>query len=96
LCKEYGSTIVRPPARDPSHHGCMESGHAGVGTPATRLTGQTSTEPRRAQGGRVAAGRFVGILGVDQELAAELFARLCERPIGDERFTVAHTDAGCR
>ena len=40
------------------------------------------------------ADRLVEILGVDQELAAELFARLCERPVGDERFAVAHPDAG--
>jgi hypothetical protein len=29
------------------------------------------------------ADRLVEILGVDQELAAELFARLRERPVGD-------------
>ena len=42
------------------------------------------------------ADRLVDILGVDQELAAELFARLRERPVGDERFTVAHPDADRR
>jgi hypothetical protein len=42
------------------------------------------------------ADRLVGILGVDQELAAELFVRLRERSVGDERFAVAHPDAGCR
>lgn len=40
------------------------------------------------------ADRLVKILGVDQELAAEQFARLRERPVGDEQFAVAHPDAG--
>jgi hypothetical protein len=42
------------------------------------------------------ADRLVEILGVDQELAAELFARLRKRPVSDERFAVAHSDAGRR
>jgi hypothetical protein len=40
--------------------------------------------------------RLVAILGVDQELATELFARLRERPIDDERFAVAHSDGDRR
>ena len=40
---------------------------------------------------------LVAILGLDQKIAAELFARLCERPVGDEHFAVAHPDADrCR
>ena len=42
------------------------------------------------------ADRLVEILAVDEKLAAELFARLRERPVSDERFAVAHPDAGCR
>jgi hypothetical protein len=42
------------------------------------------------------ADRLVEILSVDQVLAAELFARLRERPVSDERFAVAHPDARCR
>ena len=40
------------------------------------------------------ADRLAEILGVDEEVAAQLFARLCERPIGHERFTVANPNAG--
>jgi hypothetical protein len=68
-----------------------------VGRPATSVTGRISMVPRRAPGMRVATpNRLVELLGVDQELAADLFARLCERPVGDERFTVAYPDAGRR
>src|SRR6266568_5021576 len=42
------------------------------------------------------ADRLVEILGVDQEVAAELLARLRERTIGHEPFAVAHPDAGRR
>src|SRR5438034_1339335 len=42
------------------------------------------------------ADRLVEILGVDQEVAAELFARLRERTIGQQPFAVAHPDAGRR
>src|SRR5260370_36331328 len=40
---------------------------------------------------------FIEIFGVDQVIAAELFARLGERTGGDEPLPVAHADAGgCR
>src|SRR5437899_12186879 len=42
------------------------------------------------------ADRLVEILGVDQEVAAELFARFRERTVGYKRFAVAHAHAGGR
>src|SRR5215470_11421425 len=40
---------------------------------------------------------LVEIFGVDQEVAAELFARLREGPVGHEPFAFSHPDAGrCR
>src|SRR5712691_1421563 len=40
--------------------------------------------------------RLVEIPGVDQEVAAQLFARLRERTVGHEPFALAHPDAGRR
>src|SRR2546428_3540044 len=40
--------------------------------------------------------RLVEILGVDQKVAAQLFARLRERTVGHEPFAFAHPDAGRR
>lgn len=37
--------------------------------------------------------RFVGGVDVDQVVAAELFACLCERAVGDEPFPLADADA---
>src|SRR2546421_7060954 len=42
------------------------------------------------------ADRLVQILGVDEEVAAQLLARLRERPVGYQRFAGAHPDAGRR
>src|SRR6266545_5854654 len=38
--------------------------------------------------------RLVEIPGVDQEVAAQLFARLRKRTVGDESFALAYLDAG--
>ena len=61
------------------------------------MTGRISTVPRRAPGIRaamlMASSRS---LAFDQEVAAELFARLRERTVGHERLAVAHPDAGRR
>src|SRR5205085_11527657 len=40
--------------------------------------------------------RLVEIPGVDQEVAAQLFARLRERAVGDEPLALADADAGRR
>ena len=59
------------------------------------LTGRTSTVPMRAPGTRAAiADRLVEILGIDQKVAGDLLARFYERPVGDERFAVAHSNDG--
>src|SRR5229473_8193375 len=42
------------------------------------------------------ADRHVEVLGIDHEIAAELFARLRERTIGYEPLAVAHPDTGRR
>src|ERR1039457_4045017 len=42
------------------------------------------------------ADGLVEILRIDQEVAAELFAGLRERTVGDQPFAVAHLDAGGR
>src|SRR5262245_27014099 len=42
------------------------------------------------------AYRLVEVLGVDQEIAAEMLARLGERAVGHEPFAFAHPDAGRR
>jgi hypothetical protein len=39
---------------------------------------------------------LAAILDVGRELAAELFTRLRERPVGDEHFAAAHPGAGRR
>src|SRR5262245_1587630 len=39
--------------------------------------------------------RRVEISGVDQEVAAQLLARLRERPVGHEAFALANPHAGC-
>src|SRR6185369_11688101 len=42
------------------------------------------------------ADGFVEVLGIHQEIAAELLAGLGKRSVGDESLAVAHTDAGGR
>src|SRR5262249_3756397 len=38
---------------------------------------------------------LVAMLGLNEKVATELFARLCEWTIGDEPFAIAHAHSGC-
>ena len=65
------------------------------GKPGISITGGF----RRARAPGIRAAMPIAssrVLGVDQEVAAELFARLRERAVGHQPFAVAHPDAGRR
>ena len=70
----------------------LASGRFGIS-----ITGRISTVPTRAAGNPAGnADGLVQVLGVDQEIAAKLLARLGEGTVRDQPLAVAHAHARSR